>query len=246
MRILLIGKNGQLGWELHRSLAPLGELIAVDYPEVDLADVDSTRCLVRNTTPDLIVNSAAYTAVDKAEIETDLCRAVNSTAPGALAEEAKVIKAALIHFSTDYVFDGTNTSPYVESDLPNPLNTYGKTKLEGEQAVQNAAGAALILRTSWVYSTRQGGFVNKVLQWSRQQSSMRVVVDQVASPTWCRMLAEITAQVAAMGAYDIFAFIDGFTTWQAMGAPAAGNGQGPSWIWTRIKNNRLSLNLIKP
>jgi dTDP-4-dehydrorhamnose reductase len=229
MRILLIGKNGQLGWELHRSLAPLGELITVDFPEVDLADADSTRRLVRNTTPDLIVNSAAYTAVDKAEVEPELCRAVNSSAPGVLAEEANAIKAALIHYSTDYVFDGANTNPYVETDRPNPLNTYGKSKLEGEQAVQKAACAALILRTSWVYSTSQAGFVNKVLQWSRQQSSMRVVVDQVASPTWCRMLAEITAQVAAMGARDIYAFIG-----ERKGIyHLAGSGRASRWEWAK-------------
>jgi dTDP-4-dehydrorhamnose reductase len=229
VRILLIGKNGQLGWELHRSLAPLGELIAVDYPEIDLADPDSTRRLVRNTTPDLVVNSAAYTAVDKAELEPELCRAVNSIAPGVLAEEASAIKAALIHYSTDYVFDGASTNPYKETDRPNPLNTYGKSKLEGEQVVQKVAGASLILRTSWIYSTRQGGFVNKILQWSRQQSSMRVVVDQVASPTWCRMLAEITAQVVAMGAYDIFSFIGEHKGIYHL----AGNGCASRWEWAK-------------
>lgn len=229
MKILLIGNNGQLGWELHRSLASLGELTAVDFPEVNLADAASTRRLVRNTTPDLIVNSAAYTAVDKAEVEPELCRAVNSIAPGVLAEEANAIKAALIHFSTDYVFDGAKTNPYVESDRPNPQNTYGKSKLEGEQAVQKADGAALILRTSWVYSTRTGGFVNKILQWSRQQSSMRVVIDQVASPTWCRLLAEITAQVAAMGAHDILDFIGEHKGIYHL----AGNGHASRWEWAK-------------
>jgi dTDP-4-dehydrorhamnose reductase len=229
MKILLIGKYGQLGWELQRSLAPLGELIAVDYPEIDLADADGTRRLVRSASPDLIVNPAAYTAVDKAESEPMVCRAINTAAPAILAEEACSIHAALIHFSTDYVFDGAQETPYLESDQTNPLNIYGQSKLEGERAVSEAGAAALILRTSWVYSTRQGGFVNKVLQWSRQQRTMRVVIDQVASPTWCRMLAEATAQVIAMGLRDIPAFIGEHQGLYHL----AGRGSATRWEWAK-------------
>ncbi len=229
MKILLIGKTGQLGWELHRSLAPLGEMTVVDFPEINLAETDGIRRLVRRTKPDLIVNSAAYTAVDKAESEPEICRAINSIAPGIIAEEACAIQAAVIHYSTDYVFDGSKTTSYLESDQANPLNVYGWSKLYGDQAVQKAGGAAMILRTSWVYSTRQGGFVNKVLQWSRQQRIMRVVIDQVASPTWCRMLAEVTAQVIAMGSKDIYSFIGDHQGLYHV----AGNGSASRWEWAK-------------
>lgn len=198
-RILLIGKNGQLGWELQRTLATLGEVYAYDFPEIDLSKPDNLRELIRGIAPHLIVNAAAYTNVDKAETEPDLARAVNAAAPGVMAEEARRINAALIHYSTDYVFDGTKGSAYIETDIPDPLNVYGATKLEGERAVQAVGGAFLIFRTSWVYSLRQGGFVTKVLQWARQQESLRIVDDQVGSPTWARMLAEATAQVIAQG-----------------------------------------------
>jgi dTDP-4-dehydrorhamnose reductase len=202
MKILLIGKNGQLGWELRRTLLPLGDITAVDYPEIDLADEANTRGWVRRVAPQVIVNAAAYTAVDKAESEPDLAMAVNGTAPGVLAEEARSLGAALIHYSTDYVFDGTKGAPYVESDAPNPLNVYGLSKLAGEQNVQQVGGAYLILRTSWVYSLRQGGFVRKVLSWARQNPNLRIVSDQVGSPTWARALAEVTAEVLAMGMPD--------------------------------------------
>ena len=198
-RILLIGKNGQLGWELQRTLATLGEVYAYDFPEIDLSKPENLRELIRGIAPHLIVNAAAYTNVDKAETEPDLARAVNAAAPGVMAEEARRINAALIHYSTDYVFDGTKGSAYIETDIPDPLNVYGATKLEGERAVQAVGGAFLIFRTSWVYSLRQGGFVTKVLQWARQQESLRIVDDQVGSPTWARMLAEATAQVIAQG-----------------------------------------------
>ena len=199
LRILLIGNTGQLGWELQRTLAPLGEVEAFDYPSVDLLNVESTRQLVRQCQPDLIVNAAAYTAVDRAEAEPDLAHAVNAIAPGVLAEEALHLGAALIHYSTDYVFDGLKAAPYVESDSPNPLSVYGRTKLEGELEVQQAGGAYIILRTSWVYSLRGDSFVNKVLRWSRSEPLLKLVADQVSSPTWARMLAEVTALVLAKG-----------------------------------------------
>lgn len=206
MRILLIGKVGQLGWELVRALAPLGEVAALDYPEINLADEEGTRQAVRSVTPtpQAIVNAAAYTAVDKAESEPELAWAINAAASGVLAEEARRLKAALFHFSTDYVFDGRAGVAYKESDPTNPLNMYGKSKLAGEQAVQEVGDSYLIFRTAWVYSNRQGGFVNKVLQWGRQQKVLKIVTDQVSSPTWCRMLAEATAQLLAMGRRDIY------------------------------------------
>jgi dTDP-4-dehydrorhamnose reductase len=199
-RILLIGRNGQLGWELHRSLMTLGELFAVDFPEIDLARPGTCPDLIQQTKPNIIVNAAAYTAVDQAETEQEKTWNINAIAPGVMAEEARRLKAVFIHYSTDYVFDGKKGAPYVEEDIPNPLNHYGRSKQEGERLVQEAGGAYLILRTSWVYSLRQqGGYVNKVLQWSRQQETLRIVNDQIANPTWARMLAEITSQVLVRG-----------------------------------------------
>jgi dTDP-4-dehydrorhamnose reductase len=198
-KVLLIGKNGQVGWELQRTCCTLGELVAVDYPEIDLADPDGLRRLIRTVKPTVLINAAAYTNVDKAESEPELARRVNALAPAVMAEEARKLNAAFIHYSTDYVFDGAKGSPYVETDALNPINVYGATKLEGERAVQAAGGAYIIFRTSWVYSLRQGGFVTKVLQWARQQTILRIVDDQIGSPTWARMLAEATAQVIAQG-----------------------------------------------
>jgi dTDP-4-dehydrorhamnose reductase len=206
-KILQIGTNGQVGWELLRTCSPLGELIGLDYPAVDLSDNAGLRELIRNTKPDIIINAAAYTNVDKAEIEPDLARAINAIGPGVLAEEAKKINAVLVHYSTDYVFDGTKGTPYIETDVTNPLNIYGQTKLEGEEAIQSVGGAYLILRTSWVYSMRQGGFVTKVLQWAREQDTLRVVDDQISSPTWARKLAEATALVLAQGWDDPAGYI---------------------------------------
>ena len=206
-KILQIGTKGQLGWELLRTCAPLGEVVALDYPDVDLSDSIGLRELVRSVKPDISINAAAYTNVDKAESEPELARAINATGPGVLAEEAKKLNAVLVHYSTDYVFDGTKGSPYVETDQPNPLNVYGQTKLEGEQAIAASGCANLVLRTSWVYSMRQGGFVTKVLQWAREQEVMRVVDDQISSPTSARMLAEITALILAQGRNDVYGYL---------------------------------------
>ncbi|NLE93174.1 MAG: dTDP-4-dehydrorhamnose reductase [Chloroflexi bacterium] len=206
-KILQIGKIGQLGWELLRTCAPLGEVVALDYPEVDLSDSRGLRELVQSVKPDIIINAAAYTNVDKAESEPERARAINATGPGVLAEEAKKLNAVLVHYSTDYVFDGTKGSPYVETDQPNPLNVYGQTKLEGEQAIAASGCVNLVMRTSWVYSMRQGGFVTKVLQWARTQEVMRVVDDQISSPTSARMLAEITALILAQGREDVFGYL---------------------------------------
>lgn len=206
LKILLLGNTGQLGWELNRTLQPLGVVVALDYPEVNMADAASIRKTVQEHRPEVIVNATAYTAVDKAESELELAEAINGTGSGILAEEARKKNAVLIHYSTDYVFDGKKGSPYTETDAPNPINVYGLTKLHGEQAIQQVDGVYLIFRTSWVYtlrtsagSLRRDSFVIKVLQWARQNEVLRIVDDQIANPTWARMLAEITSQVLARG-----------------------------------------------
>ena len=164
MKILLFGKNGQLGWELNRSLQPLGEIIALGREQADFSDPESLRDIVREIEPDVIVNAVAYTAVDSAEDEEDLAAIINGIAPGILAEEAFRIDALLIHYSTDYVFDGTKKSPYVETDKPNPVNAYGRTKLAGEQALQSSGCDYLIFRTSWVYASRGHNFLLTILK----------------------------------------------------------------------------------
>ena len=195
--ILLLGKYGQLGWELHRSLAPLGDIVAIDYPEINLFELDSLVGLIRQLRPKIIVNATAYTAVDQAELEAEIAKRRNSIAPGSLAELAKENQSIFIHYSTDYVFDGSKGSPYVESDIPNPLGVYGSSKLGGEKAIQDVDPAYLIFRTSWVYSLRRDSFVSKVLSWARAQTELRIVDDQISNPTWCRTLAGATALILA-------------------------------------------------
>lgn len=229
MRFLLIGRNGQLGWELQRTCMTLGEVIATDFPEVDISQAASLRELIRTVKPDILLNPAAYTAVDKAESELELARKINSIAPGVMAEEMKKLGGALIHYSTDYVFDGTKNSSYLETDTPNPINAYGITKLEGEQAVHSVAGTALTFRTCWVYSLRVGGFVNKVLGWARQQEVLRIVDDQIGSPTWARMLAEATAQVIARGGDDPLAYLQQHSGLYHL----AGSGAASRYEWAR-------------
>jgi len=206
MRILLFGKNGQLGWELNRTLMCLGELVALDYPEIDFEKPPNVIKVLNQIKPDLIVNAAAYTNVDKAEEEPDKARLINADTPGEIANWCKLHNAVLIHYSTDYVFDGTKGSPYTEEDEPNPLNVYGKTKLEGEVAVQQSGAPYLILRAAWVYSMRGNNFVTKVLEWAKNSDVLRIVDDQISNPTWARSLAEITADVIAMGLEDIRSF----------------------------------------
>jgi dTDP-4-dehydrorhamnose reductase len=207
MRILLFGNTGQLGWEMERSLSPLGEVTALDYPAVNLLDEAGTRQAIRGAAPHVIINATGYTAVDKAESEPDRCAAINARAPAVMAEEARSLGAALIHYSTDYVFDGLKGSPYVETDAPNPLSIYARTKLDGEQAVQHAGGAFLILRLSWMYSLRRDSFVTKVLGWSRKQRILRMVTDQVGNPIWARTAAEATAHLLAMGSPSIIPWL---------------------------------------
>jgi dTDP-4-dehydrorhamnose reductase len=197
MKIILLGKYGQLGWELQRTTAALGELVAVDFPEIDLSEPKPVLSMIMDLKPDLVINATAYTDVDKAEEQIDLANRINGIAPGLIAGACRKCETAFIHYSTDYVFDGQKGSAYLESDQPGPINIYGKSKLMGENQVIEAGGACLILRTSWVYSLRKGGFVNKVLEWSRKQPVMRIVDDQTGSPTWARLLAEITALMIA-------------------------------------------------
>lgn len=201
-KILLTGKNGQVGWELQRALAPMGEVMAVGKQEMDLADPDSIRRVIRELRPSIIVNAAAYTAVDKAESEPDLAMAINGIAPGIMAEEAGRLKAAIVHYSTDYVFDGTKKAPYSEEDAPNPLNVYGKTKLAGERAVQAVGASHLILRTSWVYGLRGKNFLMTMLRLSKEKDKMKVVNDQQGAPMWSRMLAEMTTHLLAPHFYS--------------------------------------------
>ncbi len=203
MDILLFGRNGQLGWELARCLAPLGEIEAIDKEDLDLDDQQALESYVLEKRPQLIVNAAAFTNVDGAQSEEQRAHAINEHAPAILARVAQQLNAALIHFSTDYVFNGQKGEPYTEQDQPDPLNVYGKSKLDGETAIIESGCAHLIFRTSWVYSFRQPSFPGKVLEWARSQDQLRIVDDQHGSPTWARMLAEATALILAMGRSDI-------------------------------------------
>ena len=197
MKILLFGKNGQVGWELQRSLAPLGELVALDAgsrePCGDFTDPDGLVRTIRAVAPDVIVNAAAYTAVDKAESEPELARAVNALAPAVLACEAKLGNAWLIHYSTDYVFDGSGNRPWRETDATAPLNVYGATKLEGERLIQAAGCAYLIFRTSWVYGARGGNFAKTMLRLAQERDNLSVIDDQIGAPTGADLLADVTA-----------------------------------------------------
>ncbi|MBG0784003.1 MAG: dTDP-4-dehydrorhamnose reductase [Anaerolineaceae bacterium] len=205
-RILLLGNTGQVGWELNRTLLTVGELIALDYPQIDMSNPDQIRGVVREYQPSLIVNATAYTDVDKAETEPELAMAINGIGPGILAEEAESLGAALIHYSTDFVFDGTAHRSYTEKDEPHPINVYGQTKLAGENAVIAKSKAYLIFRTSWVYSLRRPCFVTKVLRWARENETLRIVDDQVSGPTWARLLAEATTQIISMGKKSMVEF----------------------------------------
>jgi dTDP-4-dehydrorhamnose reductase len=198
MRILLLGCKGQVGWELQRSLAPLGELVACDFDtpgdlRADFSDSAALAALVRRVQPRLIVNSAAHTAVDKAESEPDLARAINATAPGVLAREATAVGALLVHYSTDYVFDGSGSTPRNEDAPTGPLSVYGRTKLEGEELIRASGCRHLILRTSWVYAARGGNFARTMLRLAAERELLNVISDQVGAPTGADLLADVTA-----------------------------------------------------
>lgn len=207
MKILLTGKHGQLGFELQRSLAPLGDIRAVDVEDCNLADADALRALVGKVRPDLIVNPAAYTAVDRAESEPELARAINAVAPGILGEEAQKLGAWVIHYSTDYVFDGSKSGAYVESDATNPQSVYGLTKRDGEINLQQSGCRSLILRTSWVVGAHGGNFAKTMLRLAAERESLNVVDDQWGAPTSAALLADITAQLVGRAKRD---GLDGF------------------------------------
>jgi dTDP-4-dehydrorhamnose reductase len=198
-RILLTGTNGQVGFELARSLQGLGEVVALDRSAMDLADLAQVRDVIRAVKPTLIINPAAYTAVDQAEKEPELALRINGEAPGVMAEEARKLGAAMIHYSTDYVFDGTREGAYTEADLPCPVSVYGSSKLAGEQAIQAAGIRHLILRTSWVYGMRGKNFLLTVLRLARERDELRIVADQFGAPTWSRTIADATARIVARG-----------------------------------------------
>jgi len=229
VKILLTGKNGQVGWELAHALAPLGEVIAVDRGGLDLADPDRIVSVVRSVRPEVIINAAAYTAVDRAESEPDAAYAINSAAVAVLADQAKRVQALLIHYSTDYVFDGTKDTPYIEEDRPNPLNAYGRSKLAGEQAIHAIDGAHLILRTSWVYSARGKNFLLSIRRLLREKKELRVVSDQIGAPTSAGALAQGTAELlsrhgaaalrGARGVYQMTA--GGSTSWHGFATEIA-------------------------
>ncbi len=193
MRLLLTGCNGQVGFELQRSLAPLGEVIAIDHADCNLAEPDTICRIIRTVRPDIIVNPAAYTAVDKAESEPDLAAAVNAAAPGILGEEAAKLSAFVVHYSTDYVFDGTKTGAYTENDDTNPQSVYGHTKRDGELALVQASPRHIILRTSWVVGAHGGNFAKTMLRLAAERDSLAVVADQWGAPTSAALLADITA-----------------------------------------------------
>jgi dTDP-4-dehydrorhamnose reductase len=202
MRILITGPAGQVGWECQRSLQVLGDLVCASRDQCDLARPDSIRALIRGAAPDVIVNAAAYTAVDRAESEPELARAVNAEAPAVMAEEARRLGASLIHLSTDYVFDGSKQTPYVEEDVASPLSAYGRTKWQGEQALHSSGVPAIILRTSWVYAARGNNFVRTILRLAHERDELRIVNDQWGAPTWARSIAEAIAAIIARAGRD--------------------------------------------
>ena len=197
MNILLLGKGGQVGWELQRSLAVLGPVTALDFDSqdhcADFSQPEAIRDTVRALRPNIIVNAAAHTAVDKAESEPEFARLLNATTPGVLAEEAARLGAWLVHYSTDYVFDGSGSRPWVETDTPAPLSCYGRTKLEGEQRIQQSGSQHLILRTSWVYAARGGNFAKTMLRLAQERERLTVIDDQWGTPTGADLLADVTA-----------------------------------------------------
>jgi dTDP-4-dehydrorhamnose reductase len=223
LKILLLGKNGQVGWELQRSLAPLGELVALDRHSSelcgDLGDLPGLADTIRRVRPDVIVNAAAHTAVDKAESEPDLARTLNALAPGVLAQEAAKLNALLVHYSTDYVFAGSGTRPWVETDTPAPLSVYGRSKLEGERAIQSSGARHLIFRTSWVYAARGGNFAKTMLRLAQERERLTVIDDQFGAPTGADLLADVTAHAVRQvlqrptdaGVYHLVA--SGETSW---------------------------------
>jgi len=237
VKILLTGKNGQVGFELMRALAPLGEVVALDRAACDLSSSDSIRQALRGHQPDVIVNPAAYTAVDKAESEPDLAQAINGYALAILGAEAVKIGAVVVHYSTDYVFDGSKDGLYTEEDTPQPINTYGRTKLAGEQALQASGADCLIFRTTWVYGAHGNNFAKTILRLAADRETLNVVADQIGTPTSAALIADVTAQILGQlqtkgrsgfpfGLYNLTA--SGAVSWcdYAKQVIAAGHGAG--------------------
>ena len=225
-RILVTGANGQVGWELRRSLAAMGSVVALDRGAFDLTQPDAMRATIREIEPAVLVNAAAYTAVDRAESEPDLAMAINGVAPGVMAEEMARLGGILIHYSTDYVFDGAGQTPWTELDTPNPVSVYGRTKLAGECAIAAVGAGHLILRTSWVYGRRGSNFVRTIIRLALERDELRVVADQTGAPTWSGDLADWTAaivsrllepQTSTSQAAGIFHLVaSGRTTWHGL------------------------------
>ena len=224
MKILLLGKNGQVGWELQRALAPLGDLVALDFDspgplKADFSEPESLAATVRAIAPQVIVNAAAHTAVDKAESEPDFAHALNAASPAVLAREAQTLDAWLMHYSTDYVFDGSGSAPWVEDSPTGPLSVYGRTKLEGEKAIRASGCRHLIFRTSWVYAARGGNFAKTMLRLAKERDRLTVIDDQIGSPTGADLLADLTAhalrfaQQRAQVAGTYHAVAQGETSW---------------------------------
>ena len=223
MKILLFGANGQVGWELQRSLSPLGELIALDRHSTelcgDLANLAGITNTIANIRPDVVVNAAAYTAVDKAEADSETAQLINATVPGAMAQAASAVGAWLVHYSTDYVFDGSGDTPWMEANPTGPLNAYGRTKLEGERRIASHCAKHLIFRTSWVYAARGGNFAKTMLRLAQERETMQVINDQFGAPTGADLLADVTAHAIRQvlnrpedaGVYHLAAA--GQTTW---------------------------------
>lgn len=206
--IVLLGKYGQLGWELNRDLQPLGQVIALDYPQIDFNRPLELVHLLETLNPNLIVNAVAYTNVDKAETETTLCDQVNHHSVAEVARLAARLKAGLLHISTDYVFDGLKGAPYTEEDSVHPINHYGRAKLAGDQAALEAAPAVWVVRTAWLYSLRQSDFVSRVLTWSRQQETLKIVSDQIGSPTYARLLSQIISLALVSCKTDFYSHLE--------------------------------------
>ena len=248
MKILLFGKNGQVGWELNRSLQPLGEIVALGRDEADFSNPEDLRKHVKEIKPDVIVNAVAYTAVDKAEEEEDLATVINGVAPSVLAEEALKNKLLLVHYSTDYVFDGTKSTPYVEADKPDPINVYGRTKLAGEVAIQSSGCDYLIFRTSWVYASRGDNFLLTILKLAKQGEMLNVVADQIGSPTSARLIAETTTlclhqaikekQTGSFSSDLYHLTTSGFTSWHGFANEIVG-------IANKVLDIRLKIKDIK-
>ncbi len=261
--ILLVGKNGQVGHELHRLLPGLGEVVAPDRHRLDLIDPDNIRRVIRETCPQLIVNAAAYTAVDAAETDEAQAHAINTEAPALLAEEAKRLGAGLVHYSTDYVFDGSNTEPYDEADPTNPLNVYGRTKLAGEEAIRRSGAPHMIFRTSWVYATRGRNFLLTIVRLATELEELRVVCDQTGSPTCASDIAvgtnkilmgiykkhsETSAFAKVAGTYNMTAA--GQTTWydftKAILELASATAEQMSWVKAALKGRPLITQRVLP